>query len=232
MKKEIVILAKSVKFSQYCVAGREIIRSDTGLSLGEWIRPVSGRVDEALNYGEIKYHDNSIPKLLDIVEIDLSGKTGSTTQPENWRVKNTRWEKTGHISQKSLSYFEESPLGLWVDPSANTDRISSQSFLNQNYSSLCVIKPNNFKMKISTEFNDFSGTEKKRRRGVFDYNGLHYDLAITDPDIDIKYFQPFPRVEEGIRNIIPNNDCLLCISLAPEFYGYHYKLIATVIEYE
>lgn len=123
-------------------------------------------------------------------------------------------------------------MGLWVDPCANTDRISSQSFINQHNSSLCIIKPNNFKMKISTEFNEFSETEKKRRRGIFDYNGLHYDLAITDPDIDTKYFQPFPKIEEGARYITLKNDCLLCISLAPEFHGYHYKLVATVIEHE
>ncbi|MDD3815787.1 MAG: hypothetical protein PHZ02_14210 [Desulfocapsaceae bacterium] len=233
MKKEIVILAKSVKFRQYCIAGREIIRSKSGLSLGEWIRPVNDREDEALSYGEIRFINHAIPKLLDIVEISLSEKTGSTTQPENWRInKNIAWAKTGHISKKSLTHFVEAPEGLWIDSFAATDRISSQSFANQSSSSLCIIKPNNFQMKIYTDFDAFAGREKKRRRGIFDYNGQHYNLAITDPDIDTKYFRPFPKIDEDAKNIIPSNDCLLCISLAPEFHGYHYKLIATVIEHE
>jgi len=228
MKKEIVILAKSVKFSQYCMAGREIIRSKSGLSLGEWIRPVSNREDEALRYGEIKYPNNAIPKLLDIAEIHLSEKTGSTTQPENWLTQNVGWAMTGHISKRSLSHLVEAPQGLWVDPSVNTDRISSESFTKQCYSSsLYIVKPNNFQMKIFTDFDAFAGREKKRRRAIFDYNGLHYDLAITDPDIDTKYFQPFPKMEEGAKIIIPEKDCLLCISLAPEFHGYHYKLYMT-----
>lgn len=233
MKKEIVILAKSVKFGQYCIAGREIIRSESGLSLGEWIRPVSDREDEALSYNEIRYTNHSIPKLLDIVEIGLSGKTGSTTQPENWRVNSEiGWARTGHISKKSLPNFEETPEGLWVDPFASSDKISSQALAKQYPSSLCIIKPNDFQMKIYTDFDGVAGKEKKRRRGIFDYNGMHYDLAITDPDIDTKYFHPFPKMGENTKNIIPPTDCLLCISLAPEFYGYHYKLIATVIEHE
>lgn len=233
MKKEIVILAKSVKFGQHCVAGREIIRSISGLSLGEWIRPVSDRDDEALSYNEIKYSNYSIPQILDIVEISLSEKAGSTTQPENWRInKSICWAKTGHISNQSLPHFVETPEGLWIDPFAGTDRISSQVFTGQYSSSLCIIKPNNFQMKIYTDFDDFSGKEKKRRRGIFDYNGVHYDLAITDPDIDTKYFRPFPKIDEGAKNIKTTNDCLLCISLAPEFHDYHYKLIATVIEHE
>jgi hypothetical protein len=88
-------------------------------------------------------------------------------------------------------------------------------------------------MEISTIFNDFSEREQKRRRGKFIYNGIKYDLAITDPEIDRKYFRPFPIIDDEIKQItLDPNKCLLCISLAPEFNGYHYKLVATVIEHE
>ena len=86
-------------------------------------------------------------------------------------------------------------------------------------------------MEVSTFYNEFEGREKKRRRGKFFYNGVRYNLAITDPEIDRKYFRPFPGIDDGVRQIpMDVNNCLLCISLAPEFNGYHYKLIATVIE--
>jgi len=231
MKKEVVILSKSVKYGKYCVAGREIIRGESGLSLGNWIRPVSNSEDEALSYNAIKYTDHKIPEILDIVEIVLSAPNGTNTQPENFLIQNVPWSKNGHISNKSLPKFIENIDGIWLDPDASTDRISSGSYISQGYnSSLCIIKPDNFQMKIFTNFDDFAGREKKRRRAIFEYNGLNYDLAITDPDIDRKYFQPFPKSDEDAKIIIPATECLLCVSLAPEFHGYHYKLVATIIE--
>ena len=231
MKKEIVILSKSVKYGQYCIAGREIIRGESGLTLGNWIRPISNSEDEALSYTAIKYPDRNIPEILDIAEIVLSTSKGSSTQPENFLIQNIPWSKTGHISNKSLPHFVEDIDGIWVDPNAQTDRISSESYISKGYnSSLCIIKPENFQMKIFTNFDDFAGREKKRRRAIFEYDGLSYDLAITDPDIDRKYFQPFPKSDEDAKIIIPPTECLLCISLAPEFHGYHYKLVATIIE--
>jgi len=88
-------------------------------------------------------------------------------------------------------------------------------------------------MEICKLFNIYDGREQKRRRGKFLYNGVNYDLAITDPEIDSKYFSPFPSIDDGIKQIpMDAKKCLLCISLAPEFNGYHFKLIAKVIENE
>lgn len=234
MKKEIVLLVRSVKRGQYCVAGREISRIEDKIQLGEWIRPVSNHDEGAVNYSEISYENGTLPNFLDIVKIPLIEKANDQNQPENWSIKNKRWKKTGSIDPQYISVLEEYPENLWLEDFSKTDRITPTGYQEKKYhSSLHIIRPTRFSMVISTVYNDFSGREQKRRRAVFSYRGIDYDLAITDPDIHNKYFEPFPGINDSAKTImmVPQK-CLLCVSLAPEFGGYHYKLVANVIEHE
>lgn len=231
IKKELVLLAKSVKYGQNCIAGREIIRNERRLQLGSWIRPISDHDAGALSTSDIMLESGRSPVFLDIVQINVVPNINNPTQPENWTVNKIKWKKTGRIKIESIfQYAIENPMSLWSDDFCQSDRITTDEYIRNGYnSSLCIIQPEFFLMEISTAH--FEGREKKRRRGKFLYNGVHYDLAITDPDIDRKYFRPFPGIDDGIRQIpMDVNKCLLCISLAPKFNGYHYKLIATVIE--
>jgi len=235
MKKEIVLLAKSVKHGQNCVAGREVVRIANKLQLGSWIRPVSNHDEGAVATHEMLLEGGGIPQFLDIIEIEVKGNVENPTQPENWLIGNAKWRKTGRIGVNSVfDHFIESPPNLWAGAYCQPDRIDTSGYISSGYNtSICIIKPDAFSMEISTVFNDFSGREQKRRRGKFIYNGINYDLAITDPEIDIKYFRPFPGIDDEAKQItLDPEKCLLCISLAPEFNGYHYKLVATVIEHE
>ncbi|MCI5148863.1 MAG: hypothetical protein D3916_05645 [Candidatus Electrothrix sp. MAN1_4] len=232
-RKELVILAKSVKYGQYCIAGREVIRNERKLQLGTWIRPISDHDAGALSTSDIMLKNGRSPFLLDIIQIDVIRNINNPTQPENWTVNKSTWEKTGRMRIESIfQQVIETPVSLWNDDFCQSDRITTEEYIRNYYnSSLCIIQPKYFVMEISTVYNEFEGRKKKRRRGKFLYNSVHYDLAITDPDIDRKYFRPFPGINDGIRKISMDvTKCLLCISLAPEFNGYHYKLIATVIE--
>lgn len=235
MKKEIVLLSKSVKHGQNCIAGREIIRNGSKLQLGPWIRPVSEHDEGAVSNLEIMLEGGGLPQFLDIIEIEVKESVDNQTQPENWLIEKKKWKKTGRIGISSVfNHFIENPANLWVGAFYLPDRINTNEYIHNSYNtSLYIIKPVTFVMEISTIFNDFQGREQKRRRGKFLYNGVNYDLAITDPEIDTKYFRPFPGIDDGIKQIAMDTEkCLLCISLAPEFNGYHYKLIATVIENE
>lgn len=53
---------------------------------------------------------------------------------------------------------------------------------------------------------------------------------MTDPFISQKYFPDFASVPGGVVAIEKDKDILICVSLTPELNGYHYKIIATVIE--
>ena len=235
MKKEIVLLAKSVKHGQNCIAGREIMRNGSKLQLGPWIRPVSDHDEGAVSTLEIMIEGGRLPQFLDIIEIEVNRNINNPTQPENWLIEKTKWTKTGKIGINSVfKHFIENPPNLWSAALCQPDRIDTNEYIRNGYnSSLCVIKPDTFVMEIDTFFNHFEGREQKRRRGKFLYNSVDYDLAITDPVTDRKYFSPFPGIDDGIKQITMDTEkCLLCISLAPEFNGYHYKLVATVIENE
>jgi len=234
MKKEIVLIAKSVKNAQYCVAGREILRNSSNLQLGEWIRPISRHDEGAVSRTEILLANLSLPQFLDIIQISVKKRNHTHTQPENWVINKRQWQKTGAISIGSISSFVENPDNLWIGKGYQTDRISPPDFTEKGYnSSLCIIRPTAFSMVISTEYNPFTNRNKKRRRAIFRYNEVDYDLAITDPDIHEKYFVPFPGIDDALKTINMDVErCLLCVSLAPEFNGYHYKLIAKIIEHE
>lgn len=235
LKKEFVLLAKSVKYGQNCIAGREIIRNGSKLQLGPWIRPISDHDDGAISYLDALLESGGLPQFLDIIEIDVKENIHNPTQPENWLIEKKKWKRTGRIGIESVfKRFIENPSSLWNSAFCSSDRINTTEYIrNRCDSSLCIIKPDIFVIEISTIYNDFEKREQKRRRGKFSYNGVNYDIAITDPDIDKKYFRPFPSISDGIKRIeMDTNKCLLCISLAPEFNGYHYKLIATVIENE
>ena len=235
-KKKFVVLTRSVKHGQYCVAGREIQEHNPGLTVGQWIRPVSDHDEGAVNFLEIMLESGGLPQFLDIVEIEVKRNVHNQTQPENWLFEKKKWKRTGRVRVSSIfSHFVENPPNLWASAHCQPDRINTNEYITNGYdSSLCIIKPDTFVMEISTVINHFEGgNQRKKRRGKFRYNGVNYDLAITDPEIDNKYFRPFPRIDDGIKRIpMDTAKCLLCISLASQFNGYHYKLIAKVIENE
>ena len=230
--KEIVVLANSVKNKKKCIAGRELVRNSSGqLFLGEWVRPVSEHDHGALSCSEVCCSNGSIPKILDGIKISLKENMGDPTQPENWVIANETWEKRREIRKSSLDAFIEFPNGLWIDSKdSRIDRISTEAYLAQEFnSSLCVIQPGNVCMEIYYEYNSFSGSIQKKRRVKFLYNGVDYNLALTDPQMETKYGMNMSFSENSSR-IINIENPLLCISLGTEFHGYHYKLVAAVIE--
>ena len=235
MKKEIVILAKSVKRGHYCIAGREIIRKNSELYIGEWCRLVSSHDEGAISAQEARLVEGGFPNFLDIIEFEVKKNVQDPTQPENWLITPNSWKKIGSITKISVfNVCLEKFDTLWGSSCGKTDRITTADYL-QNYhsSSICIVKPEKFIMELYTEYNPFQGYNQKKRRGKIWYKGVLYNLAITDPEIDKKYFRPFPSIDEGVKRIELNpENCLLCISLTPEFQGYHYKVIATVIENE
>jgi hypothetical protein len=139
------------------------------------------------------------------------------------------WVKEYDLESQVLSGLVEQPEGLWCDPEQKSDR-ASEAVLQHlpNLQSLFLIRPEGFHFQIRSKIWD--GYAKKQQRGIFNYKGKHYDLALTDPLIGRKYFPDYPRTLEG--NIQPTepNRVLLCVSLTPPFNDLHYKVIATVFE--
>lgn len=123
----------------------------------------------------------------------------------------------------------ERPKDLWLVPGVKQDRVTSQCLLSEKeHQSLYLIQPVNFRFLV--EINTWEGVDKKRVRGVFSYNEMTYNFSMTDPLVSRKYFPDFPNVPDGFVELERSGTILICVSLTPEFNGYHYKIVATVIE--
>ena len=93
--KRIVILAKSAKNNNFCVAGLA--------NTGEWIRPISTDkdIEDAVPADAITFPDNSELQILDVVEVPiLKNKSANNfIQPENIYYDNKFfWKKVSHIT--------------------------------------------------------------------------------------------------------------------------------------
>ena len=219
--KTIVCLANSYKPPNgRCVAGREVLAS----GYGGWIRPVSDRETAELSFTEYRYRNNQGPQLLDLVEIPLLRAQPVHHQTENHVIDATgRWEKRGQIAASYLAAIEDRPESLWINSDSTStgacDRISEAEAAHM-HDSLVLIRPENFRVDVGR--NHWTG--RKRFRGAFAYNGTHYNLSVTDPDVRAM----FGLKEEGSY---PLRDVYLCISLT-EPYEHDdkcHKFVAAVI---
>ncbi len=228
--KRVHILANSVKNSQHCIAGRELVERDGRRSFGEWIRPVSRHGGGELSWFDCQLPNGQLPKVFDVVDVPLEAHEGSICQPENWFIERHRPWRRVTIEGEFPELIVDSPQLLWPEAAARGDRISPKALAKLNCGhSLYLIEVSRFRIELS--WRDYEGELGMRRRALFNYNGRAYEFSLTDPVMD-KYCSPFPKPEDGIKtvNLDSAGDCLLCVSLTPPFNGYHYKIVATVIE--
>lgn len=223
MRKRIIVLANSVKHDPgRCIAGREISSEDGAMEIGPWVRPVSKVGEGELYPQHFVLKDGSSPQPFDVIEVNLESPGTDVTQPENWLIAEGkgRWNHVDRLDINSaIDLLAEKPQGLWVQPGVKTDRVTKE-FLAANppQQSLYLLDLRNAKITVNG----------RKYRIRFPFNGLSYDLAITDPLISNVVGEQTVSIDKG----------LACISLAPAFINqydgiaYHYKLAALVIPYE
>lgn len=101
MNKEIIVLAKSLKHGQFCIAG-----VDT--ATGEWVRPVSSNTSNegAVPITDIIYPNGEEVHMLDKVMIKTTLHRPTISQPENYVYDSKeKWIKTGTSSLKDVILF-------------------------------------------------------------------------------------------------------------------------------
>ena len=162
------------------------------------------------------------------------GRASDPGQPENWRLdENVAWSKIRSVSRRGLSRLEENPHDLWLEDKDHSDRISAHGQARQPAPhSLVIVRPTSFCVRLWREFNQFKGYVQRKSRAVFTYAGNEYSLSITDPLFSQRHCRYHPEQGKGHIDVTPPcaNTCLLCVSLTPPFNGYHYKVLATVVE--
>ena len=233
ISKHILILANSTKhYPSVCIAGREIISNGQSYSIGPWVRPVSDHDEGALAPEEIRLKQKRQPQVFDIVDIELNRNMNDVLQPENWLIEaGETWNALESQYQRpSFDLLVEQPVDLWVERHEKTDRISPAALKrNPPAQSLYLIYLD--EIKLSFGWKEWKGKYKKKRRALFSYNGVDYDLSITDP-IALNKYQRYPREGQNANEFVigSGKGLYLCVSLAPEIYGYHFKVAATIFE--
>jgi hypothetical protein len=207
IKKTIVVLAKSIKHHAYCVAGKDI-------SSNEWIRPVSNingaelseqqckcTNDQWKGQGKSPYHSNVLKK----IEIEFLQHAPLINQPENYVISDIVWQHKYNIKANEVQNYLDAPETLWGD-----DARIDYSLIENN---IISIKQSLYLIKVSDLWLYFDINNK--RRASFLYNSYRYDLPVTDPNFDSLTSNP------SLMNI-------LCISLGESYYGFCYKIVATI----
>lgn len=231
--KRIIVLANSIKKSARCVAGIDV---GTGQSLkpAGWIRPVSGESEGELEPKHMRTNDGAPLVPLDIVDVPLTQPTNDAIHPEDWIVDSGRkWTRSGSLDPKTLGSLEEKPKDLWLEPGQSTDRVTGE-FLSKrpSHQSLYLVKPTDLRIELSYEHNPFKNYNQRKTRVRFVYRGQEYLMNLTDPAFTAKHCTTYPALRASPTVIRPpyGDKCLLCVSLTPVFNGYHYKVVATVLE--
>lgn len=229
--KRIIVLANSIKRNGRCVAGREIGEKDGNTR--NWLRPISDEVEGALMPQHMVINNGRQLEVLDIVDVPLTSNANDPCHPEDWGVANQAWQHVNAFDLDNLLSLEEAPHDLWLEDRSHTDRVTC-GFLQrrEHHQSLYLIRPRNLHIRLWKEFNEYKGYNQKKTRALFNYRNVDYNLSLTDPAVIARHYLTFPDVGE-----LPNefsfpcaDKCLVCVSLTPVLNGYHYKVVATILE--
>ncbi len=217
-EKTIVCLAASIKDRGICIAGKEY---NDG-RFGAWIRPVSSRNRGAISDPERKKNNGDFTEVLDIVTIFLNKADPPTYQSENHIIEDSHvWTHQGKLTKDDIRNTVDNISCLWQNGCSSkggeNDRIPIGQLCN-GQSSLALIEPENFTIKVIK--NPYKIGEMKHR-AIFNFQGISYDFAMTDPLMKNKYR------DKGCHSVPAP---LICVSLAETFRGYAYKIVAAVIE--
>jgi len=218
----ILCLANSYKHDHRCVAGISLVTK-------QWVRLIGRQVPGCLTRQEASYPDGRAASLLDIFEAELGERCGSNCHPEDVYVGKTPWRPAGHFHELHDAhllddYAHKEPLVLH----GYCDRVSASRFdKTPAQCSLELVRPEDLWWWIRDE------TGKRKNRAVFrlgHIGRMHYDLPVTDPAwLDLLNLLPAGIYPHGFFFKGNGVRTFLTISVSEPFEGFHYKLVAGVV---
>jgi hypothetical protein len=217
MKITFICLANSKKHGERCIAGIELeknsnnqwreIRNEDGKP--KWIRPISSGEN-----GQIEEKLVKDVHIFDVVEIDLIQRMPNGYQSENVLFNTTSLQIIESIKPQktTLERLITTDNDCLFD---NRGKAIPIEKIDRLQNSLCLISIQN----PICRFDDI----KYQFRLAFDYNGVNYDLPITD----YKFLKS--RVRKENEPIILNEQIYACVSVGIAHKDWHYKLVAGMI---
>lgn len=218
MDKYFVCMAVSYKYGGRCIGGVELTKgTDDRYSIvkengtPKWIRPVT----RGTEHGEIPTHLSNTCKVMDIVKISGATACPDCAQSENYYFDSI--EKVGRLNntQSTLDMLCDNRHNLLFGNRGKA--VHPDSYVSMGYS-LMLIKATDVNFFMENRY----GTDYKRLRVNFTYNGVEYDLPVTDPNFSEK-------ADYDVESLNGSDAYYMTISLGVEHQGWHSKLVANVI---
>lgn len=208
----LVLLANSCKNNERCVAGKSLAHG----RIGAWVRPVSARAGGELAAWERQLVSGAQPRVLDVVEMPLERPAPCGFQTENRRIASgARWIPHGRLPWSALPHLVDPCETLWINGCSSgggcNDRVPALR-VEALHSSLCLIGPLSITLRVGGG----------KVRASFQYRKVDYNLSVTDPTIKAAY-------ASRPDGCYPVAEAYVCVSLAPVWNGYAYKLAAAII---
>jgi hypothetical protein len=218
----ILCLANSYKHDHRCVAGID-------LATRRWVRLVGRKAAGCLTVEETRYRGGAEAALLDVFEAELGESCGSCSHPEDVFVAEKSWQPVRRFDQPRDKQFLDAFLNK--RPAllqGYSDRVYVRKFLEAPAAhSLELIQPDDLWWWIREQGG------KRRNRALFRLGHVsraRYDLAVTDP----RWLELLKLLPAGIyphtfffKDKPPVT--FLTVSLSEPFEGFHYKLVAGVV---
>lgn len=233
MRKELLLLAKSFKHGGYCLAGCEIVRDDNGNAYltHHWVRPVT-KGQLGTSCGAVPADWCQAVSVLDVIEVEFEHQSPIIGQPENWLMKPNSIRKLYSFSNlPALRPLSVDCAPLWQDCAVRDDQIRP-AIAEMAQASLTLISPQN--LSFSLELKEHSSDKLSRKiYASFIHNGHRFDrIKVTDPALYRLFKNQFPNVigQTVYRNLRHGDQYFLTMSLSPFFNGFHYVLVAAVID--
>lgn len=218
----IVCLANSYKHEHRCVAGIH-------LGTKKWVRLVGRQAHGCLTLKDICLAGGKEVALLDVFDAELGEKCGSKAHPEDVFAVGSQWRAVRRFDRPAdlsflTAYLNKGPALL----NGTGDRICVRNFEKiAAEASLELVQPDDLWWWIREE------NGKRRNRALFRLghtDRVRYDLAVTDP----VWLNQLQFLTAGIysqsfffKEKLPRT--LLTISLSEPYEGFHYKLVAGVV---
>lgn len=212
--KHIVILAKSAKNENFCVAGLS--------KTGEWVRPISNdkKISEAVTHEGMIYPDESEPQIFDVVEIKFSvAPVNNPIQPENiFFDEMFFWQKEGIMTLEEIINWHgfDHRKKIFYNYDRTVDAEFVKKFSNRESLLLLPVK------------NIFITVEKKENRNRFYanfiYNGRKY-FRFSVGDIAVR--NKFKNYGEG-EYFLKENAVVLFSLTNPYKNNFCYKIVAQI----
>ncbi len=218
----ILCLANSYKHNHRCVAG-------ISLTTKKWVRLIGHKASGCLTVKEACYPDGNEAAILDVFEAELGGPCGSNCHPEDVFVTEKPWRPVRRFDEPSdaenfAAYVSEKPTIL----QGYGDRVTAHRVEETAMSrSLELIEPEDLWWWIRDD------RGKRKNRAIFRVSRvsrIRYDFAVTDP----VWLEKLHPLSPGIyphtsffQDKPPKT--FLTVSLSELFEGFHYKLVAGVI---